>query len=166
MIGQTLALKAPEVLSSLALCDTTSRAPAEAKPLWEERIRTAETTGMKALVEPTLARWFTAPFLERRRDVIDRVATMIRTTPVTGYAGCCHAIMNLNVTDRLGEIKVPTIVIVGEQDPGTPVAASRVIAENIKGARLQIIPSAAHLSNMEQPEAFNQALGSFLAEVR
>ena len=166
MIGQTLALKAPEVLSSLALCDTTSRAPAEAKPLWEERIRTAETVGMKALVEPTLARWFTAPFLERRRDVIDRVATMIRTTPVTGYAGCCHAIMSLNVTDRLGDIRLPTIVIVGEQDPGTPVAASRVIAENIKGARLQIIPSAAHLSNMEQPEAFNRALGSFLAEVR
>jgi len=166
MIGQTLALAAPDVLLSLALCDTTSRAPADAKPLWEERIRTAETTGMTALVEPTLARWFTASFRERRKDVIDRVATMIRTTPVTGYTGCCHAIMNLNLTNRLGDIKLPTMVIVGEHDAGTPVAASRVIAENVKGARLQVIPSAAHLSNMEKPEAFNQALGGFLAEVR
>ena len=162
MIGQALALKAPNVLASLALCDTSSRIPAEAKPQWEERIRTAETTGMEPLVEPTLARWFTAPFRERRKDVVDRVAAMIRSTPVAGYVGCCHAISALNLTDRLGAIKLPTVVIVGEDDPGTPVAASRVIAEAIKSARLEIIPAAAHLSNMEQPEAFNRALSGFL----
>jgi pimeloyl-ACP methyl ester carboxylesterase len=60
---------------------------------------------------------------------------------------------------------VPTAVIVGEDDPGTPVAASKTIAQAIKGARLEIIPSAAHLSNMEQPEAFNRALSGFLASV-
>src|SRR5262249_38885065 len=129
-------------------------------------IRTAETKGMEPLVEPTLARWFTAPFRERRKDVVDRVAKMIRNTPVAGYVGCCHAISALNLTDRLSAIKLPTVVIVGEDDPGTPVAASRVIAENVKGARLEIIPSAAHLSNMEQPEAFNKALGGFLGQVK
>jgi len=162
MIGQALALKAPNVLASLALCDTSSRIPPEAKPQWEERIRTAEAKGMEPHVEPTLARWFTAPFRERRKDVVDRVAAMIRSTPVAGYVGCCHAIAALNLTDRLGAIKLPTIVIVGEDDPGTPVAASRVIAEAIKSARLEIIPAAAHLSNMEQPEAFNRALSGFL----
>ena len=165
MIGQVLALKAPDVLLSLSLCDTSSRIPADAKPQWEDRIRTAEAKGMGPLVEPTLARWFTAPFRERRKDVVDRVATMIRTTPVAGYVGCCHAISALNLTDRLSAIKLPTIVIVGEDDPGTPVAASRLIAENIKGARLEIISSAAHLSNIEQPEAFNRALSSFLEKV-
>jgi 3-oxoadipate enol-lactonase len=165
MIGQILGLKAPEVLASLSLCDTSSRMPAETKPQWEERIRTAETKGMEPLVEPTLARWFTAPFREKRKDVTDRVATMIRTTPPAGYAGACHAISALNLTDRLGAIKLPTIVIVGEDDPGTPVAASRVIAEGIKGARLEILPSAAHLSNMEQPEKFNGALSEFLGKV-
>jgi len=69
----------------------------------------------------------------------------------------------LNLTDRLSGIKLPTVVIVGEDDPGTPVAASRVIADNIKGSRLEIIPAAAHLSNMEQPEKFNKALSGFLA---
>src|SRR3989442_209738 len=62
-------------------------------------------------------------------------------------------------------IKLPTVVIVGEDDPGTPVAASRVIAENIKGAQLEIIPAAAHLSNLEQPEKFNRALSAFLTSV-
>ena len=62
MIGQLLGLEAPELLQSLVLCDTMSRVPPEAKPLWEERIHTAATQGMAPLVEPTVARWFTAPF--------------------------------------------------------------------------------------------------------
>ena len=97
--------------------------------------------------------------------MVDRVATMIRTTPVAGYVGCCHAISALNLMDRLSAIKLPTIVIVGEDDPGTPVAASRLIAESIKGARLEIISSAAHLSNIERPEAFNRSLSGFLEKV-
>jgi 3-oxoadipate enol-lactonase len=152
-------------LLSLSLCDTSSRIPAEAKPLWEERVTTAESKGMEPLVEGTLSRWFTAPFREKRKDVVEKVAQMIRTTPPAGYAGCCQAIAQLNLTDRISAIKTPTVVIVGEDDPGTPVAASKVIAENIKGAKLEIITAAAHLSNMEQPEAFNRALSGFLAKV-
>ena len=162
MISQTLALKAPNVFLSLSLCDTSSRVPTEARPLWQDRIRTAETQGMEPLVQPTLERWFTAPFRERRKDVIDKVAAMIRNTPPAGYAGCCHAISALDLTDKISAIKIPTIVIVGEDDPGTPVAASRVMHEKIGGSRLEIIPAAAHLANMEQPDAFNKALAGFL----
>lgn len=164
MIGQILGLKYPDLLQSLVLCDTMSRVPPDAKPMWEERIHTAETRGMEPTVETTIGRWFTEPFRERRPDVIDKVRTMIRTTPPQGYAGCCHAIAGLNLTDRLQDITVPTLIIVGEDDPGTPVAASRVIHEHIKGSELVILKSAAHLSNMEQPEAFNQALTPFLAK--
>jgi 3-oxoadipate enol-lactonase len=165
MIGQTLALKAPEVFASLALCDTSSRIPAEAKPQWQDRIKTAETQGMEPLVEPTLARWFTEPFRKSRQDVVGRVAEMIRKTPVSGYVGCCHAISALDLTERIGAIKIPTIAIVGEDDPGTPVAAHKVIHEKIAGSKLEILKSAAHLSNMEQPEAFNRALTAFLSSV-
>jgi 3-oxoadipate enol-lactonase len=164
MIGQTLALKHPELFASLSLCDTSSRIPAEAKPLWADRIKTAETKGMDPLVEPTLARWLTAPFRERRKDVVDKVATMIRSTPPLGYAGCCHAISALDLTDRISAISIPTFVIVGEEDQGTPVAASKVMNERIKGSELVILPSAAHLSNLEQPEAFTGALTTFLAK--
>ena len=165
MIGQTLALKAPQVFASLSLCDTSSRMPAETKPQWADRIKTAETQGMEPLVEPTLARWFTEPFRKSRKDIVDRVATMIRTTPPAGYAGCCHAISALDLTDKISAIKIPTIAIVGEDDPGTPVAAHKVISEKIAGSRLVILKSAAHLSNMEQPDAFNKALTGFLASV-
>jgi 3-oxoadipate enol-lactonase len=165
MIGQTLALAAPGMTSSLALCDTTSRVPAEARPLWDERVQTARTRGMEPLVEPTIARWFTEPFRARRADAVDPIRAMIRSTNPDGYAGCCRAIAALDLTDRIGRITAPTLVIVGEEDQGTPVAASRTIQERIRGSELVILKSAAHLSNVEQPEEFNRALGAFLARV-
>jgi 3-oxoadipate enol-lactonase len=165
MIGQIMAFKYPQMLHSVVLCDTMSRVPTEAKPLWDERIHTAETRGMEPLVEPTLARWFTEPFRQQGAPVLDQVRTMIRTTPPRGYAGCCHAIAALNLTEHLHAITLPTLIIVGEDDPGTPVAASRVIHEHIKGSELVILKSAAHLSNLEQPGAFNQALTAFLQKV-
>jgi 3-oxoadipate enol-lactonase len=165
MIGQTLALAAPQLFLSLSLCDTSSRVPAEARPLWADRIKTAETQGMEPLVEPTIGRWFTAPFRERHKDVIEPVRAMIRNTKPQGYAGCCHAISALDLTDKLPAIKIPTVVIVGEEDQGTPVAASQAIQSRIAGAQLHVLKSAAHLSNMEQPEAFDAALTSFLSRV-
>ncbi|HTU00762.1 MAG TPA: 3-oxoadipate enol-lactonase [Candidatus Sulfotelmatobacter sp.] len=164
MIGQVLALEHPDRLRSLSLCDTSSRIPPEAAPIWDERVRTAEAQGMEPVVQPTINRWFTPAFRDARPDVIETVRAMIRTTPPPGYVGCCQAIKPLNLTDRLGAIRVPTLVMVGAEDAGTPVAASRAIHEHITGSRLVIIPSASHLSNLEQPEAFNKALLDFLAE--
>jgi 3-oxoadipate enol-lactonase len=164
MIGQTLALASPGLFLSLGLCDTSSRVPAEARPLWQERIKTAETQGMEPLVEGTIGRWFTAPFREQRKDVVDTVRAMIRRTPPAGYAGCCHAISALDLTDRLGAIEMPTLIVVGEDDQGTPVAASQAIHAKIAGSQLEILKSAAHLSNMEQPEAFTRAVTTFLAK--
>jgi 3-oxoadipate enol-lactonase len=165
MIGQIIAIKYPQMLQSLVLCDTMSRVPTEAKPMWDDRIHTAETGGMEPLVEPTLARWFTEPFRQKGSPVLDQVRTMIRSTPPRGYTGCCHAIAALNLTDHLKAITLPTLIIVGEDDPATPVAASHVIHEQIRGSDLVILKSAAHLSNLEQPEAFNQALTAFLPKV-
>jgi 3-oxoadipate enol-lactonase len=88
---------------------------------------------------------------------------MIRGTNPRGYIGCCHAIAALNLTDRLTAITVPTLVVVGEDDSATPVAASRTIHERVKGSELVILKSASHLSNMEQSEAFNRAITTFLA---
>lgn len=163
MIGQTLALSSPELLQSLSLCDTSSRVPPEAKPVWDERISVAESQGMDALVEPTIARWFTPGFVQSRPDVVKPVRDMIRRTSPRGYIGCCHAIRALDLTDRLGAIALRTLIIVGAQDVGTPVAASQVMHERIKGSELVILDSASHLSNLEQPEAFTDALESFLS---
>jgi len=165
LIGQTIALETPELFSSLVLADTSSRIPVEAKPLWEERIKTAESQGMESLVAPTIGRWFTPSFVEQRKDVVEGVRAMIRSTPPRGYAGCCHAISGLDLTDRLGAITLPTLIVVGAEDQGTPVAASQAIHQRIKGSQLEIIKSASHLSNIEQPEAFTRVVVGFLASV-
>ena len=162
MIGQTYALKYPGVFESLALCDTTSSYPADAAGVWAERIRTVESQGMEPLVEPTLARWFTAAFRQARPEVVDKVAAMIRGTPTSGYIGCSHAIPKINLTARLAQIRCPSLVMVGQDDFGTPVAMAEDIHRALPGSQLVVIPSAAHLSNLEQPEAFNQALAAFL----
>jgi 3-oxoadipate enol-lactonase len=163
MIGQTAALKYPGIFGSMTLCDTTSRYPAEAAPMWAERIRVAESKGMEPLVQATLERWFTESFRKNSKDKVERVAALIRSTPVAGYAGCCAAIPKINVTSRLKEIRTPTLVICGNDDPATPPAMAREIQENIPGAKLSLIPQAAHLANIEQPEGFNRALAEFLS---
>jgi len=162
MIGQVLALKDPGLLRSLILCDTSSRIPEEALPVWEERIGLAQQQGMDALVESTMERWFTAPFRAKPIPVLEKIRGMIRTTPLKGYIGCSRAIMKLNLTERLTEIELPTLIVVGEEDPGTPVAASQTIHEQIKGSELVILKSAAHLSNIEQQKGFNTAVLDFL----
>ena len=163
MIGQTAALKYPGLFRTLTLCDTTSRYPAEAAPMWQDRIRMAESKGMAAMVQPTLERWFTESFRQRHPEKVKPVAALIESTPLAGYVGCCAAIPKINVTSRLKEIKTPTLVICGEDDPATPPAMAREIQQNLPGAKLVLIPRAAHLANIEQPEAFNRALAEFLS---
>lgn len=163
MIGQHLALKAPDRLDRLVLADTTSRLPPEARALWPERIRIAAEQGMQPLLESTLARWFTAPYRAAHPEVMERIGTLIRNTPVTGYIGCAQAIARIDVTDRLHDVKAPTLVIVGAEDGGTPPAMSEEIVAAIPGARLEVIPEASHLSNIEQAEDFNRLLLEFLA---
>ena len=87
---------------------------------------------------------------------------MIRNTQAPGYIGCCKAIPEIDVTDRLGAITCPVQVVVGDQDVGTPVAMSRAIHDAIPGSELVVIASASHLSNLEQPAAFNKAIAGFL----
>jgi 3-oxoadipate enol-lactonase len=165
MIGQMLALHRPNRLLSLVLSDTTSRIPADARPGWDERIRIAGSAGMTPLVDATIARWFTPSFRERRSDMVDRIRDLIRNTVPDGYIGCCYAISSLDVTSALERVSVPTMVIVGEDDPGTPVAAAAVIHEKIPGSELAIIRSASHLSNVEQPEEFNRIVMEFFNKV-
>ena len=151
MIGQTFALKYPGVFRTLTLADTTCRYPADAAPVWAERIKTVESKGMAPLAEPTLERWFTEPFRKSNPAVVDGIRKLILATPVAGYAGCCHAIPKINLTARLKEIKCPILVIVGADDPGTPVSMAKEIHDNAPGSKLVVLPQAAHLANLEQP---------------
>jgi 3-oxoadipate enol-lactonase len=162
MIGQCLALNYSHRLKSLALCDTASIVPVEAQPIWQERIDKAREKGMAALLDETMERWFTLPFLTQNSKMLALIRKQFLATSVSGYIGCAEAIRKLNYLDRLSEIKIPTLIMVGEDDPGTPVSASEAMHKRISNSKLVILPSSRHLSNVEQTEAFNSALLNFL----
>jgi len=165
MIGQAIALNHPRRLKSLALCDTAAVIPAEAQPIWDERIEGVRTIGMKSQLETTMERWFTPPYLRLNPPMFTLIKEEFLATPAEGYIGCAGAIRRLNYLERLGEINLPTFIIVGEDDPATPVSASQAIHEQIKNSKLIILPSTRHLSNVEQAEAFNRHLLEFLRSV-
>ena len=165
MIGQCLALNHPHRLKSLVLCDTASIVPAEAQPVWQERLDKVRKNGMEALFEETLERWFTPAFLRQNPPMVKLIREQILATPVAGSIGCAEAIRRLDYLDRISEIKTPTLIMVGEDDPGMPVSAAEAMHKRITNSKLVVLPSARHLSNVEQAETFNAALLEFLKNV-
>jgi 3-oxoadipate enol-lactonase len=164
MIGQGLGLNHRDRLLSLTLCDTSAIMPDEAQPILLDRIAAARENGMSEQVEGTLERWFTPQYLQKNPPEVEMIRQQIAATPLAGYIGCSEALRGLNYLERLSAIDIPTLIMVGEEDPGTPVAASEAIHERIAGSQLIILPAARHLSNIEQAEAFNQSMMSFLLQ--
>jgi 3-oxoadipate enol-lactonase len=164
MIGQVLAIRHPEVLDRVVLADTTGQVPAAGAALWNDRRRIARTEGLQALEQPTLERWFTKPYREAQPALMASIGAMIRNTTVEGYAGCCAAIAMTNTLAVLVQQRSPALVIVGDQDQATPPSAAQAIVDHWPGARLVVLPDAAHLANIEQAAAFNAAVLDFLAE--
>ena len=117
---------------------------------------------MPALAPATLDRWLSQEFQQRAPEETQRIRRMIEATPVDGFVGCAQAIRSLDFTERLKDIDLPTLVMVGKDDPSTPVAASEAIQREIKGAALVALDRAMHLCNIEQAQAFNDSLRAFL----
>lgn len=162
MIAQTLALARPDLVRALCLMDTVSTFAEAGRAAVRGRAAQVRAGGMEAIVAPTLERWFTPGFAARRPDVLDRVAKTLRAADPDVHAAMWDMISTLDVAPRLGEIAKPTLVMVGEKDPTTPVAASEVIARGIPGARLEIIPDASHMAPLEAPDEVNRHLLAFL----
>jgi len=163
-IGMAFAAAHPDLVKGLVLCDTTACYGPEAKPRWDERIRIAETGGMtEDLIEKTMEIWFTQAFRAEHKDRVDRVRAMLRHTDPRGYAGAVRALAAVDLRARLRAIRCPTLVVVGEKDPGTTPAMARGIQESIAGSRLLVIPGAMHCSVMEAAAVFNRELLGFLS---
>ncbi len=162
MIGQNLALRQNGRFKSLTLCDTSSQIPESARATWDERIAIATAAGMAALADSTMERWFTAPYLADKPSSVESIRAQFLATPPAGFIGCCHALKPLDYLDQLHTIDLPTMIIVGAEDMGTPVAASRDMEARIPNSQLAILPQAAHLANVEQAEPFSRALLDFL----
>jgi 3-oxoadipate enol-lactonase len=162
MIGQVLAIRYPSLLATLTLVDTASEVPVENKAAWEQRIQAALAGGMNGLVEPTMERWFTAPFRTGRPDVVDWARELVRSARVECYVAGARAIAEFDITAQLSNVQIPTLVVVGDSDQTTPVHSSELIHQLIKGSQLEVLSPAAHLSNVEQFDAFNTVTMRFL----
>lgn len=164
MVGQVLGSRHPARLCSLTLCDTSAYMGAE--EVWEPRVRTGMELGVEGLVESSVDRWFTAESKTRIPEEVEKVRQMIRSTPLAGFIGCCRAFQAFDQREANRAITAPSLVIVGEFDPGTDSSHARVIHDAIAGSELITIKAAAHLTNIERPEVFNEALLGFLERVR
>lgn len=163
MVGQELALCHPALVRALVLANTTSGYPDAARAVWEQRIATVRADGIEAIADAVMGRYFHDAFRARKAATVARFRRRLVTTDAVGYVGCCEAVGKVDTTARLGQIAVPTLVIAGELDQGTPVAMAQALADGIPGATLEVLQDASHLSAAEQPEAFAALVTGFVA---
>ncbi|WP_343656241.1 3-oxoadipate enol-lactonase [Cupriavidus sp.] len=162
MVAQTLGVRHADRLLSLTLVDTIDHTPMEAHPMWANRIGQAEAHGMAGMAPSTMERWLTQPFHAQHPDQVERINRMLLATPVQGYVGVAQAIVAFDLADAIGRIHCPTLVVTGDKDEGAPVSMAQSIAQKIHGAKLEVLPDAAHLSFIEQPERFHAIFDAFL----
>jgi 3-oxoadipate enol-lactonase/4-carboxymuconolactone decarboxylase len=161
MTAMALARLAPERVDRLVLCCTSARLGPPS--LWHERAARVRSEGMASIVEMVLGRWFTRPFAASQPQVVERIRAMLLATDPGGYAACCEAIAAMDLLPGLAEITAPTLVVAAADDPATPPAHGAAIADAIRGARLVVVEGAAHLANVERPEAVSGAMLAHLA---
>ncbi len=152
MTGIALAADHPDRVDRLVLCSTTAQFPSPDP--WIERAETVRAKGTVAIADAVVERWLTPGFAAAHPDVLARLKSMIEQTPDEGYAACCGAIARMDLRGALPRIMAPTLVISAEQDPATPPEVLARVAAAIPGARLEVLSPAAHLANIEQPEAW------------
>jgi 3-oxoadipate enol-lactonase len=157
MIGFSLGINHGSRLHSLCICDARADAPPPVIDQWTERMNTAKQYGSSALALPTVERWFGKPFLEANPQIAIRFIETISNTSLNGYCGCAMAIQQMSFLDQLKAIKTRTTLIVGSNDAPLP-ETMKDIQGRIPGSTLEVIQNAGHLSNIDQPAAFNAAL--------
>ncbi len=164
MVAQMMAAKHASRLLSVCLCDTACRLPPPSA--WNDRIELAKKDGAAAFKKPMTERWLTQGFRERHPEIVEKFGAMIARTSLDGLIGCAQGIRDMDLTPILAEIGVPTQIIVGEHDFGTPISAAEFLHAQIAGSRLAVIKGAAHLPNVEQTVTFDRTVLDFIASCR
>jgi len=162
LVGMWLASEDPGRVERLVLCCTAARFDPD---MYDARAHKVRAAGVGSISDTVLERWFTPEFRASRPETLEWAESMLRSTPTEGYAGCCEVLRDADVRSRLGEIRAPTLVIAGAEDPAATVEQAEEIRDSIPGARLSVIENAAHLANIEQPEAVTQEILDHLEPV-
>ncbi len=165
MTGLALALAHPDRVERVVCCDARADAPDGFRAMWDDNIALLDSSGMDAVAERTLLRWFSPAFRAdpANASVLASVREMILRTPPEGYRKAARCLQTLDLLRSLDQIRLPVHFIVGELDPGAPLPVVQDMAARVSGAEVRIIPGAAHLSNLENPDAFLAAALTQLA---
>ncbi|MGC1576350.1 MAG: 3-oxoadipate enol-lactonase [Beijerinckiaceae bacterium] len=160
MTALALAIEHPERVEKIIGANTSAQMSPD---LMRERAALVRQKGMQAVIDAVLGRFFTQGFRDRKPPLLGSTRATVLATDPEGYAACCMAIAGMKIKDKLARVKAPLLVINGAQDVSTPPAEhGERIATAVAGAR-SVMLDAAHLSAVEQPEAFAGAVHAFLA---
>ena len=165
MTAQALGARHPQLIRSLGIANSASHYDDAARAMWQVRIDTVLAQGVAPIAEGAMQRWFTPEFRADANGGSARVAalrTVLEATAPVPYAEACAAVMQIDLDAGNARITCPTLVIAGSRDEATPPVMSQAIAQRIAGAQLRSL-DAAHLSAVEQPEAFTRLLTDFWA---
>jgi 3-oxoadipate enol-lactonase / 4-carboxymuconolactone decarboxylase len=163
MLALSLAARHPDRVDGLILACTAARLPPASA--WIDRAATVRAEGTGIMRDVLLGRWFTPGFVDGRPEVAESVTAMLGTADPDGYAGCCEAIAGTDLRADLEAVRAPTLVLAGAADPVAPPAVALELAAGIPGAALTVLPGAAHLANIEQPDRFAAAVVDHLAGI-
>jgi 3-oxoadipate enol-lactonase len=160
MIAQGLAALHPELVSALVLCDTAHKIGTEQS--WNARIEAVRNRGIGSIADAVMKVWFTEGY--RRPDNPDLIGCklMLSRQDIEGYVGSCTALRDCDLTESTRALKLPVLVVVGEEDGSTPPDLVRSMAELIEGARFEIVKGAAHIPCIEQPAETARLIKDFL----
>jgi len=164
MVGLGLALTRPNRMASVAVCDSRGSAPAEYRAAWTDRSQKVRDGGIEAMVEPSVTRWFTPGFQRSNPEAIDRMRDMVRRTSADGYCGSAAALRDLDY-ERLLPAVVPMLFMTGSGDQGAPPSVVRSMHAKAPGSHYVELPDAGHISVMEQPVLFAEAILDFVDSI-
>ncbi len=158
LIAQAFAAAHPQRLASLILIDTAMAFPPPQS--WTERAALVRAQGLIAIADAVISRWVTPDF--SATPTTAGLRAMLLRTPVEGYAAAAEALATADLTHATATLQIPTLVIVGAQDPSTPIATAQALHAAITGSSLCIVPGAAHIPLVEKPEEITAAMLNFL----
>ncbi|HET9626934.1 MAG TPA: 3-oxoadipate enol-lactonase [Kofleriaceae bacterium] len=159
MIAQALAARAPDRALSLILVDTALAIPPP--QMWIDRAAQVRAHGVASVADASLARWVSADYLASPAG--RGLRQMMLRTPAEGYAQAAEALARADLGATTRQLRVPTLVIVGEHDPSTPLAAAEALRDAIPGARLVVIAGALHVPMLDHADETTAAIRGFLA---
>jgi 3-oxoadipate enol-lactonase len=161
-VALAFAERHPQRTAALALIDTTAWYGADAPAQWEERARKALQSGLASLVEFQVTRWFSDAFRAAEPQLAAAaVAVFLRNDPQS-YAASCRMLGAADLRRALGAIRVPTAVLVGEEDYATPLGMAQALHDGIHGSTLAVLKNARHLTPLEKPDEIAAELGKLL----